>query len=319
MNTPSATVVERETRGRPLAAAASLLGVALIFASGLTSRATGDGKAELLRSVHEHAGSVTVTGLLQAVGFALLAVPVFYLFRAAAARAPQVRNQLIGLAIAAPLFLALSAGLSAQARQEAADAFLAGKAEPSLSRAEAQRECADERRDDGAREFAEEYEPAAGESARAACETRKLEDDAAGKAIGEASLSSLVVGLGIAGGIGFAVAMFYTCLWAMRTGLLTRFWGSLGMALGIATMIGLIFFTFIWFAYFGLLLLGVLPGGRPPAWDEGRAIPWPTPGEKAAAELHQENLPPDAQVDAQPAEGDAGATGDAPRKRKRRD
>ena len=28
-----------------------------------------------------------------------------------------------------------------------------------------------------------------------------------------------------------------------------------------------------------------LPGGRPPAWAAGEAIPWPTPGEKAAADL----------------------------------
>jgi hypothetical protein len=71
----------------------------------------------------------------------------------------------------------------------------------------------------------------------------------------------------------------------MRTGLLSRFWGSLGMALGIATLFGLIIFTLIWFIYFGLLVLGKVPGGRPPAWEEGEAVPWPTPGEQAAAEL----------------------------------
>jgi len=277
-------VVEREERRRRPVAAASLLGVALIFASGLVNRARGDGTAELLRSVHEHAGSVTAAGIMQALGFALLALPILFLFRAAAARAPQVRTQLVGLVVAAPLFLALSAGLSAGARQEAADAFVAGDAKPEVSRAEARRDCAEERRDDGASKFAEEHEPRSGESALDACVTGKLEDDAADVAIGEASLASLVVGLGLAGGIGFAVAMFYTGLWAMRSGLLTRFWGSLGMALGIATMIGLIFFTFIWFAYFGLLLLGALPGGRPRAWEEGRAIPWPTPGEKPAGE-----------------------------------
>ena len=41
----------------------------------------------------------------------------------------------------------------------------------------------------------------------------------------------------------------------MRTGLLTRFWGSLGMALGAVSFI---FFQFalLWFVYLGLLLLG---------------------------------------------------------------
>ena len=52
----------------------------------------------------------------------------------------------------------------------------------------------------------------------------------------------------------------------MRTGLLTRFWGSLGMALGAVSFI---FFQFalLWFVYLALLLLGRVPGGRPPAWE----------------------------------------------------
>jgi hypothetical protein len=71
----------------------------------------------------------------------------------------------------------------------------------------------------------------------------------------------------------------------MRAGLLTRFWGSLGMALGVAALLSLVLFTLIWFLYFGLLVAGLVPGGRPPAWAEGKAIPWPTPGEKVATEL----------------------------------
>ena len=71
----------------------------------------------------------------------------------------------------------------------------------------------------------------------------------------------------------------------MRAGLLTRFWGSLGMAVGVAALIGFFPFSLIWFIYLGLLLLGRVPGGRPPAWAAGEAVPWPTPGEKAAAEL----------------------------------
>ena len=77
--------------------------------------------------------------------------------------------------------------------------------------------------------------------------------------------------------------MVYTCLYAMRVGLLPRFWGSLGMALGAVSFL---FFQFalLWFVYLGILLLGRVPGGKPPAWEAGEAIPWPTPGDKAAAE-----------------------------------
>ena len=107
---------------------------------------------------------------------------------------------------------------------------------------------------------------------------------AASEAIDNAPLRPLAAGFGIAGQLGFVVGMFYTSLYAMRTGLLSRFWGSLGMALGAVSFI---FFQFalLWFVYLGLLLLGRVPGGRPPAWAAGEAVPWPTPGEKAAASL----------------------------------
>ena len=56
------------------------------------------------------------------------------------------------------------------------------------------------------------------------------------------------------------------------------------MALGAVSFI---FFQFalLWFVYLAFLLLGRVPGGRPPAWAAGEAIPWPSPGEKAAADL----------------------------------
>ncbi len=286
----------------------TLLAVALMIASGLVSSVSGTGDAELLRSAHEHAGSVTLAGLLQALGFALLAVPLAYLFRVVRARSDKVRNQLIGLVVIAPLFLALSAGFASEARHEAADQFVAGEAKSTLSPKEAKEECVSQRDDEGGEDFAEEFDPAAGETALAACEERKVEDDEASNAIGEASLASFVSGLGIAGAIGFVVALFYSCLWGMRTGILTRFWGSLGMAVGIAALLGLIVFTLAWFLYFGLLVLGKVPGSRPPAWASGEAIPWPTPGEKAAAELE----PADPDSPEAPDDGER-------RKRKQRD
>jgi hypothetical protein len=59
------------------------------------------------------------------------------------------------------------------------------------------------------------------------------------------------------------------------------------MALGAASFVIATFFflTLLWFVYLAFLLIGRVPGGRPPAWESGEAIPWPTPGEKAAAEL----------------------------------
>jgi uncharacterized membrane protein YGL010W len=307
--------LEWEARWRVPVASATFLAVALMLASWLLSEVSGDGDAAILRSVHEHSGSVTLTGLLQAAGFALLSVPLVYLFRMIRARSPRVRNQLIGLVVVAPLFLALSSGFTIGARHEAADEFVAGNAKSDISPKEAKEECVSERRNLGNESFGEEFPAAPGGTALQACEERKIADSEAENAIGEASLAPYVSGFGIAGGLGFVVALFYSCLWAMRTGILTRFWGSLGMALGVAALLGLILFTLVWFVYFGLLVLGAVPGSRPPAWEEGEAVPWPTPGEKAAKELEPSEAGPEEESDPL-ANGDGGSER---RKRKQRD
>jgi hypothetical protein len=61
------------------------------------------------------------------------------------------------------------------------------------------------------------------------------------------------------------------------------------MVAGIAFLLGPLFLvTLVFFVYFGMLAFGIVPGGRPPAWEAGEAVPWPTPGEKAAGELEPE-------------------------------
>ncbi|MDX6584300.1 MAG: hypothetical protein QOI10_3484 [Solirubrobacterales bacterium] len=84
--------------------------------------------------------------------------------------------------------------------------------------------------------------------------------------------------------LAFVVAMVYVPLNAMRVGLLTRFFATLGMALGVSlvliqpqlSLLALI----IWFAWLGFTILDKSPRGRPAAWDAGEAIPWPKPGEQ---------------------------------------
>lgn len=276
---------ERESRWALPTALATLLAVVLLLVSIPLNSVSGTGTAEVLRSTDAHSGSVATVALLQGLAFLLLALPLLYLFNAIRARSDRVRSQLLGLVVAAPLFLAISTGLSGARGQEAADQFVGGEAKSTLSKQEAREECESDRKDEGAKDFSGEFEPKKGETPLAACERRKAEDDEASNAISEASLTPLVSGLGIAGALGLLVSLFYCCLWGMRTGLLTRFWGSLGMALGIVIILGLLPLALIWFAYFGLLIVGKVPGGKPPAWEAGEAVPWPTPGERAAAEL----------------------------------
>jgi len=289
MQDEKGSVRARERRWAIPVGIASILAVILLVAARPLN-VSGDGSADFLREAHDQGGAVVLSGAMQVVAFLLLGLPLVYLFRAVQARSDRVRPQLIGLILVAPLFLALSSGLSIGVTTEAADQFASGDAKPELTPKEAKEECIEERRDKGNDFLVEEYDPAKGEASLNACESRKSEDDAASNAITEASLAPIATGLGIAGALGFAITLLYSGLWAMRTGVLSRFWGSLGMVAGVAFVLGPIFLlvTLVFFVYFGLLALGIIPGGKPPAWEAGEAVPWPTAGEKAAAELEPE-------------------------------
>jgi hypothetical protein len=224
--------------------------VAIVVVSQVVGGTGGD--SELLRHVDQHRSAELISSILQAIGISLLAAPLYYLFRSAKARSDRMRGQLVGVVIAAPLFLAVLAILSGVSTLQAASDFVSNEVPRLMAKGVALNS-------DHANEIAKET-------------------------ISEAPLRSLAAGFGLGGQLGFLVAMVYTCLYAMRVGLLPRFWGSLGMALGAVSFI---FFQFamLWFLYLGLLLTGRIPGGKPPAWESGEAIPWPSPGEKAAADL----------------------------------
>lgn len=112
----------------------------------------------------------------------------------------------------------------------------------------------------------------------------------------EESAYGLYLGLQLAAALSLVVAVIYTSLQAMRVGLLTRFVGTLGMALGVG---------FVLFGPLGPLALGIYlltislliadwwRGPRPPAWETGEAIPWPKPGEAPAEEEDEPARPED--------------------------
>jgi hypothetical protein len=134
-------------------------------------------------------------------------------------------------------------------------------------------------------------------------------------------------GLGFAGTFGLVVAMIYVSLHAMRVGLLSRFWGTLGMALGVSILFLGILGILVFFAAMGLLIANRWPRGRPPAWDEGKAVPWPAPGQQGEDEpVSDADRPADpdefaATIDGSGSEVEPGAadeSDESPRKRKRR-
>lgn len=130
-------------------------------------------------------------------------------------------------------------------------------------------------------------------------------------------------GFTFAGTLGLIVAIVYTSLHAMRTGLLTRFWGSLGMALGVSVLFLGFIGILVYILALGMLIGGFWLGQRPAAWDAGKAVPWPSPGKqppdeeaaepgRPAAELGNPSEPPAA------SEESGEPPGPPPRKRKRR-
>ena len=100
--------------------------------------------------------------------------------------------------------------------------------------------------------------------------------------VSDSALISTAQYLLLAALLGLVMALVYIPMQAMRAGLMTRFWATLGMALGVA----LVLLPFaqlalvIWFLALAALLLGKWPGGRPPAWDAGVAIPWAPRGQE---------------------------------------
>ena len=313
--------------------------VAVVLALILLSSVHGENSAELLESAHEHSSSVIIASVVQAIGFLLLTAPLYFLFRSAAARSDRMRRQFVGVILVAPLFFAISAVCTGIALNEAADSYSNGESKPTMTLEKAHEECVKEEEDKGAKAFGEKYDE--GASPLKDCEKKEIQDDAADNARGDASFTGPATGFELAGRIGLAFALGYSCLYAMRVGLLTRFWGSLGIAVGVAALLLIPQFTMIFFIYFALLLVGKLPRGKPPAWAAGEAVPWPTPGERMAEELEPKNggMAPDdedesgapelpegveaPEPDSAPEPDDDGAGGDSPggpprKKRKRR-
>jgi hypothetical protein len=290
----------------------------LIAAAVVVGAVSGSGDAELLNSAHEHKSAVNLSAVLEAIGFVLLLAPLYFLFRTVAARSDRVRRQLVGLVIVAPLFFSISAVLNAVATNEASDQFTAGQAKSTLSTQRAASECKTDLKEKGAKEFGEEFD-AKGKTPAQDCSATKIADDEASNALSEADFRGPATGFSLAARLGLAVALFYSCLWGMRVGLLSRFWGSMGMALGVAALLLLVQFTLIFFIYFGLLLIDKLPGGRPPAWAAGEAIPWPTPGQKAAAEMEPEKPGQDPELEIGDTQGDGSEDPSSRRKRKQRE
>lgn len=123
----------------------------------------------------------------------------------------------------------------------------------------------------------------------------------------EEFLTQVRTGVGVAGALGLTFSVVYASLHAMRSGLMSRFWGTLGMALGIGSILFGSNLLVIFFLAISLLVAGVWPQGRPPAWDAGVAMPWPKPGEVAAVSEPEEPARPEDFEGSEDLDGSAGS------------
>ncbi len=127
------------------------------------------------------------------------------------------------------------------------------------------------------------------------------------------------------GQISTAAAIVFISLWAMQTGLLTRFLGILGIIVGALLLLPAFFgppaiIQTFWLISLGLMFLGRV-GVMPPAWAGGVAIPWPTQQQlREERDGTAEVTEPDEIADADPdaAEGAFGAPHPSSKKRKRK-
>lgn len=241
-------IAEEAARGR-IVALFTLAGVLTISASLAVAQSisksvvTADNTAEFLTAIDKHSVAVIAAAALFAIGSALTLPPLLHLAVAARMRRPELPRIVVQLAIAGPLVIALAIPLAA---------FL--------------------------------YTGAAGDFIGSANHTVKAADDALkGGALTGVRIAAQV------GSIAAGFAWIMVGVYSIKIGLLPRLVGSVAVGVGLLTALATNVIPPIveLLKVFELGAIAVLLAGppekRPPAWREGRAIPWPSLGSKRPA------------------------------------
>jgi hypothetical protein len=284
---PKAELLERERRWSRPAGLAALLGVALYVISVVIQQSvTGGGEttADNLVDIHGHSGAILIGNVLQGLSFVCFIGPLLFLFKAASGRSELVRRQLVIFAMIGPVLLLVSGIVRSVGLADAADQF--DKELPQLERQTEQQARSDSSPEGDNAGAVNEAQGGATETSTTPSDSNDKDPDTpkenrADDLINDSGAIQVATYLTFPALLGLVIGLVYIPLWSMRTGLLTRFWATLGMALGVSLILlpfaqlGLV----IWFVAIGLMLIGVWPAPRPPAWEAGAAIPWPKPGD----------------------------------------
>jgi uncharacterized membrane protein len=321
----------------------------------------GDSDADQLVFAHAHSSRLIYSSLLQGLGFILFLGPLLFLFLSANMRAQRIRRAFAGLIVLGPVAFGIGVAVSAVGSSHAGDKFVTQEpavvqqARQQAEQAQASPPATPKKgKNAGGADITRSISTATtttpttttGTTTTAAAAKPKTPDEAASSAReGLADHLNKHTGLLIAGGListigvlALVFGMIYTNLWSMRTGLVSRFWGALGMAFGLFLILplfppvpGLV----LWFAVLGLMFLGLWPRPLPPAWGAGEAVPWQRPGddlgpppsergqsgtvEGSGREVSEQPLPENGEQNGEPPEPPYGETqGERRKKRKRR-
>ena len=264
---------------RPAAIAAFLSAAMLLVSSVLffpKDRKAIEATPDLLLSIHERSGAYIASALLSALA-ALLLVGVFlYLFRATLARGGGMPSWFVYLVVAAPILYAISKVAYVFDVTDIADEFAGGT-------------------------------PIRGQ--RGADRASDLSDASPG-----------ILALQTAGAVGVAFLFVMLPIRARRVGLLTPFMGILGVIAGALVVFPLggvaSVLQAFWLGALGMLFLGKWPGERGPAWESGRAEPWPTAAQRRGVVPMPGEPEPERELDPTPPEPEPVPERPASRKRR---
>lgn len=350
-------IIERERRWAVPAAVVALVPLVLYIASIIIVQraglAGGSSEAEQIASLHDHAGAVLFSSVVRGIGFLLLPIPMLYLFLATMARNPRVQAAMVGFVFVGPLLFGAQGIIQAIGAGQAADEFVSLPSEPAhkygyfqdqVDNQAAQIETVTIYTADNSLEVeqtdgefyavpsypTDQETNIVGDLNGAGIDSDTDSDTGTGppdalatNTTDDNSTLQVSQGLLFPAVLGLVVLMVYLPLQALRAGLVTRFLGSLGMALGASMILILpiaVLAMLAWTGFLGLMFVGRTPGGRPPAWETGEAIPWQRPGEEPPGPRGDDAIEGDAtEVDG---DGEQTATPEserqAPQKRKRK-
>jgi Domain of unknown function (DUF4386) len=243
-------------------AVAGVLLLISFFLKASALKSSSSDADKVLRVAHRHASDLRVVAVLEAVSIVLTVIALLYLWRAARNRADVARVIPVlllvgGLAVGILNFMSELAVVSA-----AKDFVNHPIPHPNLSAITDPHKYANAVEDLAPKKHAENV----------------VRDHFSNAEQLSLYFVNLIWGAGLA----------LTSLVGMRTGLLSRFLGVLGLIVGVLYAVPLLgggggLLQFLWYLAVGLVISNVWPGGRGPAWDAGAPVRWPGAAEKRLA------------------------------------